>query len=159
MNIVIWRSNPKPSEIAQERRSNLRWIHCLPLWLEATRDHLKCEIWTSASLDCRLNYHICLRGIKINHILDYVMRSADTYYHSIQLSLLHIRLRSFASHRQNKRKNKTWTITLRSADITSNYSITLTDYHSFAFAHFIPKSVFIDNKDEVKIHRVSIIRY
>lgn len=120
---TLWFSTQiqKPSEIAQERRSNLLWIHCPPFWLEATRDPLKCEIWTSASLDCRLNYNICLRSIKINHILDYVMRSADTYNHSIKLSLLHIRLRSFASHCQAKRKNNTWTITLRSAYITSNY--------------------------------------
>lgn len=55
-------------------------------------------------------------------------------------------------------KINTWTITLRSAVITSNYSITSTDYYSFAFAHFIPKSVVSNNRDEVKIHRVSIIR-
>lgn len=95
-------SNPKPSEIAQERRSQRRWIHCPPLVLEATGDPLKCEIWTAASLDCRLNYHICLRSIKINPILNYVMRSADTNKQSIQLPLLHTRLRSFASHCQNK---------------------------------------------------------
>lgn len=80
---TLWFATPnlKPSEIAQERRYHRRWIHCPHLGLEATGDALKCEIWTAASLDCRLNYHICLRSIKINPILNYVMRSADIYKH------------------------------------------------------------------------------